>query len=87
MSYGKMRYWSNFRRNPRYMSPESALFGEYKPPMDIWALGCILIEMVSAAVTGGLPIRDHAKVVERRRVLLGIAQQISKNMCFWELIS
>ncbi|XP_061349011.1 mitogen-activated protein kinase kinase kinase 20-like [Gastrolobium bilobum] len=39
-----------FRGTPFYMSPESVM-GEIETPLDIWSLGCTVIEMVT-----GLPI-------------------------------
>ncbi|CAK9310175.1 unnamed protein product [Citrullus colocynthis] len=36
-----------FRGTPIYMSPESILFGKINTSLDIWSLGCILIEMIS----------------------------------------
>lgn len=35
-----------FRGTPMYMSPES-IYGEVNTPLDIWSLGCILVEMVT----------------------------------------
>lgn len=42
------------RGTPQYSSPESVLMGINEPPMDIWSLGCILIEIISGkrAYTG-----------------------------------
>jgi serine/threonine protein kinase len=37
----------NFRGTPFYMSPESVAHGEIGAPLDIWLLGCILVEMVN----------------------------------------
>lgn len=42
---GKWKH--HFRGTPRYMSPESLKLGEIKPALDIWSLGCIIVEMVS----------------------------------------
>ena len=36
-----------FQGTPRYMSPESILFGKINTSLDIWSLSCILIEMIS----------------------------------------
>ncbi|KAJ9677491.1 hypothetical protein PVL29_022469 [Vitis rotundifolia] len=36
-----------FRGTPAYMSPESLALKEHDAPMDIWSLGCTIIEMVT----------------------------------------
>ncbi|KAJ1381239.1 Serine/threonine-protein kinase, active site [Sesbania bispinosa] len=36
-----------FRGTPRFMSPESVNENEYESPVDIWALGCAVVEMVT----------------------------------------
>ncbi|KAL5562620.1 hypothetical protein UlMin_032367 [Ulmus minor] len=46
----RITYPHGFPGTPVYMPPES-LFSEIKPPLDIWSLGCIVIEMI----TGKLP--------------------------------
>ncbi|XP_058111782.1 mitogen-activated protein kinase kinase kinase 20-like [Magnolia sinica] len=33
------------RGTPLYVSPESVGWSEYDPPVDIWALGCVVVEM------------------------------------------
>lgn len=38
---------AEFRGTPLYMSPESVNYNEYESPVDIWALGCAVAEMVS----------------------------------------
>ncbi|KAM7481926.1 hypothetical protein LguiB_006509 [Lonicera macranthoides] len=38
---------SCFRGVPLYSSPESVIFGEHEAPMDVWALGCTIFEMVT----------------------------------------
>ncbi|KAI4296208.1 hypothetical protein L6164_036184 [Bauhinia variegata] len=44
-------YWrGRFRGTPSYMSPESVAVGKIGPALDIWSLGCIVIEMIT-----GLP--------------------------------
>lgn len=40
--YGKVK----FRGTPFYMSPES-IVGQIEPALDIWSLGCIVIEMIT----------------------------------------
>ncbi|KAG5149476.1 hypothetical protein JHK82_016357 [Glycine max] len=40
--YGKVK----FRGTPFYMSPESVV-GQIEPALDIWSLGCIVIEMIT----------------------------------------
>jgi serine/threonine protein kinase len=48
----------DFRGTPIYMSPESFLVSEIKGGLDIWSLGCVVVEMVSGRpawdCTGGL---------------------------------
>lgn len=41
------RYKYRFRGTPLYTSPESVAIGEIGPAMDIWSLGCIVIEMIT----------------------------------------
>lgn len=36
-----------FRGTPDYMSPESLLLGEIQGCLDIWSLGCTVVEMIS----------------------------------------
>ncbi|KAI4296245.1 hypothetical protein L6164_036218 [Bauhinia variegata] len=42
------RRW--FRGTPFYMSPESVATGDIEPALDIWSLGCVVLEMMT-----GLP--------------------------------
>ncbi|EXB39294.1 Mitogen-activated protein kinase kinase kinase 2 [Morus notabilis] len=41
-------YKNRFRGTPCYMSPESVVLGQIGPALDIWSLGCIVIEMHTA---------------------------------------
>ncbi|XP_062024982.1 mitogen-activated protein kinase kinase kinase 20-like [Rosa rugosa] len=43
-----------WRGTPMYLSPEAILYNEQEEPSDIWALGCIVLEML----TGECP-RNH----------------------------
>ena len=44
-------FWTlNFRGTPYYMSPESIEYGIIDTPLDIWSLGCIVIEMITGHV-------------------------------------
>lgn len=36
-----------FRGTPLYMSPESVALGEIKPALDIWSLGCVVLQMIT----------------------------------------
>ncbi|KAL6329842.1 hypothetical protein AAG906_037942 [Vitis piasezkii] len=36
-----------FRGTAAYMSPESLAFQEYEAPMDVWSLGCTVVELVT----------------------------------------
>ncbi|KAI4296209.1 hypothetical protein L6164_036185 [Bauhinia variegata] len=46
------RNWRfRYRGTPLYMSPESVTMGEIEPELDIWSLGCVVLEMVT-----GLPL-------------------------------
>ncbi|KAK7246446.1 hypothetical protein RIF29_41314 [Crotalaria pallida] len=41
-------FWKlRFRGTPLYMSPESVAMGQISSALDIWSLGCIVIEMVT----------------------------------------
>ncbi|KAM7478618.1 hypothetical protein LguiA_026831 [Lonicera macranthoides] len=53
-------YGSPLGGTPLYSSPESVLSGKYEAPMDIWALGCTIIEMVAGKPmwSTGLNIED-----------------------------
>ncbi|XP_058111648.1 mitogen-activated protein kinase kinase kinase 20-like [Magnolia sinica] len=43
---GVLVYGDNHvRGTPLYVSPESVGWSEYNPPVDIWALGCVVVEM------------------------------------------
>ncbi|KAF2309352.1 hypothetical protein GH714_001699 [Hevea brasiliensis] len=43
----KFFYQYTFRGTPLYMSPESVKHAEISPALDIWSLGCIVIEMIT----------------------------------------
>ncbi|KAL5855599.1 hypothetical protein ACOSQ4_005401 [Xanthoceras sorbifolium] len=43
----KYSYVFKFRGTPLYMSPESFLCGEIESALDIWSLGCIVVEMLT----------------------------------------
>ncbi|KAJ7975116.1 Protein kinase-like protein [Quillaja saponaria] len=44
-----------FHATPRYMSPESLVIGQIGVALDIWSLGCIVVEMVTKKTMWG----DH----------------------------
>lgn len=43
----------------QYTSPESFVYGIHKAPKDIWALGCIIVEMIT-----GNPVWEHCRKEE-----------------------
>ena len=43
-----------------YMSPESLTDNVYESPVDIWALGCTIVEMITG---------EHAGTLEAARIL------------------
>ncbi|XP_057452771.1 mitogen-activated protein kinase kinase kinase 20-like [Lotus japonicus] len=55
----------NFRGTPLYMSPESVM-GQIESPLDIWSLGCIVIEMIT-----GIPAWKNIQTSEE--VMLKLA--------------
>ncbi|KAI4296246.1 hypothetical protein L6164_036219 [Bauhinia variegata] len=44
------RWRGRFKGTPLYMSPESVVAGEIGPALDIWSLGCTVVQMIT-----GLP--------------------------------
>lgn len=46
---GKLNSGCEFRGTPMYMSPEMVAGGEQESPADIWALGCMVVEMLTGA--------------------------------------
>ncbi|PON75754.1 Serine/threonine protein kinase [Parasponia andersonii] len=56
------------RGTPLYMAPESVNANEYEPPCDIWALGCVVAEMVT-----GKPAWDHKPGSNIWKLLMRIA--------------
>lgn len=46
---GKLNSGCELRGTPMYMSPEMVAGGEQEAPADVWALGCMVVEMLSGA--------------------------------------
>lgn len=46
---GKLNLGYELRGTPMYMSPEMVAGGEQEAPADIWALGCMVVEMLTGA--------------------------------------
>ncbi|KAD6795863.1 hypothetical protein E3N88_06759 [Mikania micrantha] len=44
---GELNSKNEIRGTPMYMAPETVAVGEQEPASDIWALGCIVVEMVT----------------------------------------
>ncbi|KAL2330156.1 hypothetical protein Fmac_017737 [Flemingia macrophylla] len=65
VGFPKMR----FRGTPDYMSPESVM-GQIEAPLDIWSLGCMVIEMLT-----GLPAWHHVPTTRDLRFLLGLLKE------------
>ncbi|XP_057968165.1 mitogen-activated protein kinase kinase kinase 20-like [Malania oleifera] len=53
-----------FRGTPLYMSPEAVVRGTQGPPSDVWALGCVVLEMLT-----GRPPWDGAAFLDREGLL------------------
>ncbi|KAL2330444.1 hypothetical protein Fmac_018025 [Flemingia macrophylla] len=58
-----------FRGTPYYMSPESVM-GQIEAPLDIWSLGCMVIEMLT-----GLPAWHHVPTTRDLRFKLGLLKE------------
>ncbi|KAI3699576.1 hypothetical protein L2E82_43979 [Cichorium intybus] len=58
---GELKSKYEIRGTPMYMAPETVVKGEQEPPSDIWALGCLVVEMI----TGNLawPCSDIAALL------------------------
>jgi serine/threonine protein kinase len=64
---------SVFRGTPIYMSPESVVVGEIQGGLDIWSLGCIVVEMI----TGNRPW-EFMEDTEMKALMLQIAMETPK---------
>ncbi|KAI3463483.1 hypothetical protein Pfo_020146 [Paulownia fortunei] len=65
-------YW---RGTPMYLSPEAVMDNEQEPPCDIWALGCIVLEMLT-----GKPPWDEQKELSADEILgkIGAGRELPK---------
>ncbi|XP_041016278.1 mitogen-activated protein kinase kinase kinase 20-like [Juglans microcarpa x Juglans regia] len=59
-----MRKRFSFRGTPYYMSPESVLLGIITPSLDIWSLGCVVVEMVTGNVAWDSSLSTDELMVE-----------------------
>ncbi|XP_022769603.1 mitogen-activated protein kinase kinase kinase 17-like [Durio zibethinus] len=64
-----------FRGTADYMSPESVM-GEISGPLDVWSLGCIIVEMIS----GKMPWNYSNLKDLRNKLLNGESPKIPENM-------
>ncbi|XP_057967766.1 mitogen-activated protein kinase kinase kinase 20-like [Malania oleifera] len=67
-----------FRGTPLYMSPEAVVEGIQGPSSDVWALGCVVLEMLT-----GRPPWDGVAFLDRERLLSRIRtpNQLPKVPC------
>ncbi|KAJ0104549.1 hypothetical protein Patl1_18263 [Pistacia atlantica] len=55
-------YKFRFRGTPIYMPPESVAFGEIDTALDIWSLGCIVVEMFTGRNSYAMDEREDCHV-------------------------
>ncbi|OMO96740.1 hypothetical protein CCACVL1_04794 [Corchorus capsularis] len=67
-----------FRGTPPYMSPES-IHGGISGALDVWSLGCIVIEMI----TGQIAWKYRGRRNLRDRLLSGERPEIPENLSIW----
>ncbi|KAL0425164.1 UNVERIFIED_CONTAM: Mitogen-activated protein kinase kinase kinase [Sesamum radiatum] len=60
-------YWGG---TPMYLSPEAVMDNVQEPPSDIWALGCVVLEML----TGKPPWDDDQKELDAEEILKKIGE-------------
>ncbi|KAL0463997.1 UNVERIFIED_CONTAM: Mitogen-activated protein kinase kinase kinase [Sesamum latifolium] len=60
-------YWGG---TPMYLSPEAVMDNVQEPPSDIWALGCVVLEML----TGKPPWDDDQKELDAEEILRKIGE-------------
>ncbi|KAF2309397.1 hypothetical protein GH714_001924 [Hevea brasiliensis] len=73
----KFFYQYTFRGTPLYMSPESVKLVEISPALDIWSLGCIVIEII----TGKPPWHElDVEDILVRLAFEGSSPEIPENM-------
>nr|XP_011464683.1 PREDICTED: mitogen-activated protein kinase kinase kinase 1-like [Fragaria vesca subsp. vesca] len=72
----KDKVHERWRGTPMYLAPETLRFNEQEEPSDIWALGCIVLEMIT-----GEPARNHYYDEESNKIVVvdGVVPKIPED--------